>query len=80
MCLPVDESVRRLPRLDARRPRDRHAEQAQPVAEQGALRQRGRRLDDAEVEPRRRDPLEVPRVGEEGERVVDPDRDDLLAR
>jgi hypothetical protein len=31
------------------------------------------------VEPGRRDPLEVPRIGEEGERRLDPDRDDLLA-
>lgn len=79
MYLPIDKSVRRLPDGDPGRPGDRDAEEAQPVSEQRALAQLGRRLEDAEVEPRRRDPLEVARVGEEGERLLERDRDDLLA-
>ena len=37
----------------------------------------GRRLDDPEAQPRRRDPLEVVSVGEEGERLLERHRDDL---
>ena len=49
-----------------------------PDASDGML-QFVRRLDDPEAEPGRRDPLEVAGVGEERERLLERDGDDLAA-
>ena len=51
------------------RQRDRHAVEAQPVLDEraGAHRRSGRGVDDPEAQQRRRDRLEVARVGEERE-------------
>ena len=77
--LHVDEPSRRAPLEDLGAPADRDPEQRQPVAEACAEAELGRRLDDPEAEPRRRDPLEVARVREEGERGLERDGDDLGA-
>ena len=66
--LLVDEAPPGLPDLDARQPADGQPVQAQPVLdERAAIHGDGPRRDDAKRQPRRRDGLEVPRVGEERE-------------
>ena len=78
--LHVDEAPRRLPALDPRAPRDGHAVQRQAVVDQRTLPDLKRLLrQDPEAEPGRRDRLQVGRVGEERERLVDAERDELLA-
>ncbi len=76
-ALDVDESARRLPGDDLGAPADRDPEEAEPVAEARADGELVRRLDDPEAQPRRRDPLQILRVGEEGERLLDRDGNDL---
>ena len=68
--LPVDEPRARLPLLDPRR--HRHAVQAQAVPDERAGAHDGRvGRQELEPQPRRRDGLEVARVAEEGEHLVD---------
>ncbi len=65
--------------MDLSQPPDRHAVEPEPVAEQRAQLEPVGRREDPEVEPRRRDRLEVVRVGEESERLLDAASDDLGA-
>ena len=68
--LDVDEAARRRPLADLRQPPQGDAVQPQPVPDQSAGAELGGRVDDPERQPRRRDRLEVRRVGEERERLV----------
>ena len=78
--LLVDEAIRRLPRRDLRQPADRHAVHAQPVADQRALAHGDRPgRDDAKAQQRGRQRLEVARVGEEPEHLLERAGQALLA-
>jgi hypothetical protein len=66
MDLRVDEALARHPFLDPGQPGDRHPVQGEPVLDQRADAHLDRpRRHDAEVQPGRRDRLEVAGVGEE---------------
>ena len=77
--LDVDEPMRRLPGHDFRLPPDGQAMDADPVVE-GEARAHDDRLgrQDLELQPRRREHLEVARLGEEGENLADGPRDEQL--
>lgn len=77
--LPVAEAVGRLPDLDLARPPQRHAVDPQPVLDPRPGLD-GDRIgrDDPEGEPGRRHPLEVVRIGEEGEDLASRPRHDEL--
>ena len=78
--LPVDKTDTGLPSVDPRRPRDRNPVQHNPVGDSGTFVHRdGHRRHDPEIEPRRREPLEVSRVREERERLLQRGGDDGLS-
>ena len=77
--LPVAEASRRVPGLDLGQPAHRDPVQPEPVAKKRAALEPRRRLEDPKVEPRRRDRLEVSRLSEERERLVELAPDELGA-
>jgi hypothetical protein len=76
--LSVDERQAGVPLVDLRGPPQRHPVHAQAVLDQRAGAHRGRLgRQDLELQPRRRDRLEIPRAAEEREDLVDRARHDL---
>ena len=78
--LPVYEAYRWFPDIDSRSPRDRDAMHRDPIVDLDARpHHHRRRRQNPEIQPRRRDPLKVRRVGKERERGPDRRRNQRFA-
>lgn len=69
--LHVHELARRMPLDDLRAPADRNAVHCDAIIDQRALAHNdGSRRQDLELQPRRRKPLQIPRIGKKREDIA----------